>query len=405
MMKKAVYIGVFALMLLLGLLAAGLAGAQTSADDFSRFERDWPFTDFSQASVSAGEIQRGGPPIDGIPPYYPPNYRYPDSVPYLGGGEARFFAEYVSLAETDAYLPDEQPVIAVAIGEEAHAYPLILLNNHEIVNTSLGGVPIAVTFCPLCNASIVYERQIGQRIYHFGVTGLLRKSDLVMWDHETQSWWQQFTGEAIVGALLGTRLEQVPSVVVSWGQFKAEYPQGLVLKSPRSDPLSNISYRGYDVSGNTFLFEGETDPRLFATERVLGYFGPEGAVAYPFSRLAEVGVVNDSLGGEKAVVFWQGQTVSLFSPEMEIGSAALYRAVLEDGRALTFIREADGTLRDEQTNSRWNVFGRAIEGELAGTRLEQRFAYPHFWFAWAAFRPETLIWQAGQISDEVWAGQ
>lgn len=396
------------LMILTGIivLLGGLSwvAAHRQETDFSRYAGDWPNTDFSKSSVEPSEIIRGGPPIDGIPPYYPDGYVYPDNVPYLGGQAPRFYTDYVDIETTNAYLPDEQQVIVVAIEDEARAYPLILLNNHEIVNTELASIPLAVTFCPLCNASIVYDRRIDGQEYHFGVSGLLRNSDLIMWDHETQSWWQQFTGEAIVGELTGTTLVQIPSLVTSWGEFKAEYPNGLVLRSPRENPLSNISYAGYDASGDTFLFFGEEDNRLFSTERVLGYFGAEGAIAYPLSRLAEVGVVNDRIGGEPVVVFWQPGAVSLFTSEIETGSAALYSATLEDGRELSFV-STDNVITDTQTASTWNVFGRATEGQLAGTKLRQLFAYPHFWFAWYAFRPDTLVWEQGMIADEAWEAE
>lgn len=375
-------------------------GAASAQDDFDTFDDLWE-TDFSQASVSAEEILFGGPPPDGIPPYYPDGYIYPENAPRNGGQPPRFYARYTDFAATDAYLPDEQQVIAVEVNGDARAYPLLLLNNHEIVNTEIGGVPVAVTFCPLCNASIVYERTVDGQVLHFGVTGLLRNSDLIMWDHETQSWWQQFTGEAIVGAYTGTKLVNIPSVVVSWGDFKAEHPDGRVLENQTNSRADVVSYAGYDVEGNAFLYDGDVDDRLFTTERVLGYFGAEGAIAYPFERLAEAGIVNDRIGGEPVVIFWQSGAVSLFTNTLETGSAAMYSAVLEDGTELTFVSE-NNVIQDEQTGSTWNVFGRAVDGELKDTRLELQLSYPHFWFAWAAFRPDTLIWESGLIADETW---
>jgi hypothetical protein len=370
-------------------------------DGFERFVANWPNTDFSQASISADEIFPESR-IEHSPPYYPAGYVYPDDVPFLGGERPRVTLEFTSIEATNDYLPDEQQVIAVEHNGEAQAYPLVLLNNHEIANADIGGVPILVTFCPLCNASIVYDRRIDGTVRHFGVSGLLRNSDLIMWDHETQSWWQQFTGEAIVGEMTGTQLEQIPSLVVSWGEFKAEFPEGRVLRSLRPDPTRNVSYGGYDLNGNAFLYFGERDTRLGTTERVLGYFGPQGAIAYPFLRLAEFVVVNDRIGGDPVVVLWQRGSVSLFTNSIETGSAGLYSAVLDDGTELTFSAE-EGVITDDETGSVWNVFGRATEGELEDTQLEQQFAYPHFWFAWAAFRPDTLIWELDMVADEAWA--
>jgi len=363
----------------------------------------WNRTDFSRALVDSSEIISGGVARDGIPPYYPEGYTYPDDLPGSGGSSPRFTVRYTDIASTDTYLPDQQPVVAVEIGGEARAYPLILLNNHEIVNTELAGVPLAVTFCPLCNAAIVYDRRVGDETLHFGVSGMLRNSDLIMWDHETQSWWQQFTGQGIVGTYAGTQLTLLPSLVVSWADFKAQHPDGQVLANPNSgNPLERgVSYAGYDASGNTFLFFGEHDDRLFPTTRVLGYFGATGAIAYPFETLAEVGVVNDQINGGAVVVLWQTGAVSLFTNSIETGSAGLFSAVLADGTALTFV-QVDGVISDEQTGSQWNVFGRAVAGELAGTQLDPLFAHPHFWFAWRAFRPDTLIWEPGMVADAAW---
>lgn len=374
-----------------------------SQEDFERFSDLWQNTDFSKASVSADEIRSGGVPRDGIPPYYPENYRYPASVQDpLGGREPAYTIQYTDIATTNSYLPDEQSVIAVEINGEARAYPLLLLNNHEIANTEIAGIPIVVTFCPLCNASIVYERTVEGQVFHFGVSGLLRNSDLIMWDHETESWWQQFTGEAIVGTYTGAELVDVPSLVVSWGEFKTQYPDALVLANQSNRRVETVSYQGYDQSDNAFLYDGVVDPRLPTLSRVLGYFGPEGAVAYPFSELQNAGMINDVIGGEPVVIMWQPGADSLFSPDFEVGSAALYSAILPDGRTLTFSTRDDKVITDDQTGSTWNIFGRATSGELAETQLDRYFAYPHFWFAWAAFRPDTLVWEPGMITDEAW---
>lgn len=375
-----------------------------TAQEFD-LESRWPNTDFSKTNIDLDELRSGGPPIDGIPPYYPAGYVYPSDVPLLGGRVPIVQVGYATIEETNNYLPDQQAVIAVEIEGVARAYPLILLNNHEIVNDRLQDVPMAVTFCPLCNASIVYDRRIEGQEYHFGVSGLLRNSDMVMWDHETQSFWQQFTGEAIVGELTGKTLEIIPSLVVSWGEFKAQFPDGMVLHNIRGEGvLERVSYAGYDEVGNAFLFDGEIDDRLFSTTRVLGYFGRDGAIAYPLERLAEVGVVNDRIGGEPVVVLWQGGAVSLFTSAIETGSAGLYKATLDDGTVLNFV-STDGVIQDEQTGSTWNVFGTATAGDLSGTQLQQINAFPHFWFAWAAFRPDTLIWETGLLADEAWADQ
>lgn len=161
-------------------------------------------TDFTKHSVPLGSIQPGGPPPDGIPPIDHPRY--------------------VSIAAAARFLAPREPVIAVSIGGRARAYPLEILTWHEIVNDTLAGVPITVTYCPLCNSAIAFERHAAGRTLTFGTTGNLRNSDLVMWDRQTQSWWQQFSGQAIVGSLTGTRLRELDSQTLSFADYRARYP-------------------------------------------------------------------------------------------------------------------------------------------------------------------------------------
>jgi hypothetical protein len=253
---------------------------------------------------------------------------------------------------------------------------------------------VAVTFCPLCNAAIVFDRVVDGETLRFGVSGNLRNSDLIMWDNKTLSWWQQLTGEAIVGDLAGTRLDILPAFLVSWGDFKAAYPEGVVL-SPGGRGYGRNPYPNYDSTDDPFLFTGSLDPRLPATERVLAYFSSDVAVAYPFPAIAEEGVIEDELDGRAMVIFYQpGQVSALdastIADSREVGSAAMFSPVLED-RRLTF-RYEDGTITDRETGSEWDVFGRAVAGELAGAELEPILAHSHFWFAWAAFRPETRVY-------------
>lgn len=338
----------------------------------------WQKTDFCKHSVPYDEIFSGGPPPDGIPPIDRPRFE--------------------SISDAAQWLNDQSPLIVLELEGEARAYPLAILIWHEIVNDSVGGVPVAITFCPLCNNSIVFDRRVDGQTLRLGVSGNLRKSDMIMWDEQTQSWWQQITGEAIVGALTGTRLSLVSSQVVSFEAFKAAFPEGKVLSRETGHDRSygRNPYTSYDSNPRPFLFEGEIDPRLPATEHVLsGIVGGE-AIAYPFSLLAREGVINDVVGGVAVVAFWQDGAVSALDrsdidSSRQVGMAALYERTL-DGRTLTFEQSKEGALRDVETGSTWNVFGRATDGSLKGAQLERAFANPHFWFAWAAFRPETRIY-------------
>jgi hypothetical protein len=238
---------------------------------------------------------------------------------------------------------------------------------------------------------------VADQVYRFGVSGNLRNSDLVMWDDITKSWWQQFTGEGIVGVHAGDQLELLPSLLVSFGEFVKQYPDGVVL-SPGGRNYGTNPYVGYDTSARPFLFDGEVDDRLFATERVLGVVLNGMATAYPFPALRENPVINDQIGDFDVLVIWQSGAASalhdrVIDDSKDVGMAAMYDREI-DGQTLTFSLNASDEIVDDQTGSVWNVFGTALSGELEGAQLRQHLAFPHFWFAWAAFRPETVIWSA-----------
>jgi len=356
------------------------AQAQLSCDDppidVSNLQRVWDKTDFCTYDPGVfDDIISGGVPRDGIPPIDNP--------------------EFDSVDTARDWLQPQSPVVAFSLNGIARAYPLAIMTRHEIVNDVVGGEPVAVTFCPLCNSAVVFERTVDDQALRFGVSGLLRNSDLIMWDDATQSWWQQFTGTGIVGQYTGHQLTILPSQVVGFGAFAEQYPDGEVL-SPGSRSYGSNPYVGYDSSDSPFLFRGRVDDRLFATSRVLAGVIDGVPVAYPFETLASVGVINDTVGSQDVVAFWQpGATSALdrsdIDSSQDVGMAALYDRAL-NGQELTFVRDAEGAIRDEQTGSAWNVFGTATDGDLAGQQLRQRLAAPHFWFAWAAFQPDTLIY-------------
>lgn len=233
------------------------------------WQNAWPNTDFSIASVDLSEIRSGGPPRDGIPPIYDP--------------------KTVPVAE-NAALPDNEPVIGLVINGEARAYPLRILIWHEIANDVLGGIPVAVTFCPLCNAAIVFDRRItlpdgSHKTLAFGTTGNLRKSDLVMWDDVTESWWQQFLGQAIIGDLTGTELTVVPSRLESWGDFKARTDADatvLVPNNPNMRQYGGNPYRSYDSLPKPFLYDGALPKGLPALARVVSLAARDNAWSFGY---------------------------------------------------------------------------------------------------------------------------
>ena len=197
---------------------------------------------------------------------------------------------------------------------EAKAYPIAILMWHEIVNDEVGGLPISVTYCPLCNTAIVFDRRVGDEVYDFGTSGNLRNSDLLMWDRQTESWWQQITGEAIVGELTGTKLTFLPANMISWVDFKETFPDGQVLSRDTGHvrDYDRPPYTGYDsLDQKPFLYFGPHDNRLPAMERIVGVNVGESAVAYPFSLFQSVPVVNDTVGdSQDVVIFYVPETLS-----------------------------------------------------------------------------------------------
>ena len=341
---------------------------------------EWPRTDFSKTLVDLQEITSGGPPKDGIPSIDSPRFESPEKA-----------ARWLDLRE---------PVVAVVIGEQARAYPLQILIWHEIVNDEFAGVPLSVTFCPLCNATLVFDRRLGKRILDFGTTGRLRKSDMVMYDRQTESWWQQFTGRGIVGEMAGVELKRLPASIVSFEDFRRAYPQSPVLsrKTGYSRGYGRNPYRGYDrVGDRPFLFRDPVDPRLPAMERVLNVTVGERHTIFPFSALRAQPVVNETVGGMPVAVFSRDGMLSVLDAENIADSRAVPAATAFqrhlDGQTLNF--RLDGPkIIDVETGTRWDLLGRAIDGPLKGQQLQPTDSGVHFAFAWLAFRPDSAIYRA-----------
>jgi hypothetical protein len=337
-------------------------------------------TDFSISSIDFGEILSGGPPKDGIPSIDNP--------------------EFISVREVDGWINPNEPVILVDLNNEAKAYPLQILVWHEIVNDNVGGIPVIVTFCPLCNTAIAFSRTVEGEIYDFGTTGRLRFSNLIMYDRQTETWWQQAEGKAIIGTLTGTQLEFLPSAIISWDDFKKNYPDGLVLSKQTgfSRSYGRNPYVGYDdVNNPPFLYQGpETPGRLPPVARVLAIEIGTETVAYPYELLSQEFAVNDIVAGEEIAVFWSPGTASaldaaLIADGNDVGTAVSYRRRLNDS-VLTFFYDGKNII-DNETGSTWDILGNAISGELTGNHLEPVISVNHFWFSWVAFRPETRVYQ------------
>ena len=335
--------------------------------------------------VDPDEIVSGGPPPDGIPPIDEPKFLAPGAV---------------------GFVTDQEPVLAVEVGGEAKAYPLQIMTWHEIVNDTIGGVPVTVTYCPLCNTGIAFERPtIDGQLLDFGTSGKLYNSNLVMYDRQTESYWAQATGQAIVGELTGRQLEFVPARILSFADWTADNPDGLVLSDDTGfgRPYGENPYVNYDSSGDPFLFTGERDTRLGQTDRVLGLDIGGDVVAFPYAELEERAdgrwsVVADEVGGQPVVVIWKdGTTSALDEPEIafsrEVGAVAAFDPQVGED-ILTFEATRDG-IRDRGTGTIWNISGLAVAGPLEGERLEPLVGIDSFWFDWVAFHPDTRIFGQG----------
>jgi Protein of unknown function (DUF3179) len=369
-------------LLILAALAVGACGGGTSGDgarqasDELRVDTSGWKTDFARHSVPLSEFLAGGPPRDGIPPIDQP--------------------KPTSQRDAEEWLGDREPVLVVEIGDEARAYPVQILVWHEIANDRIGGRPIAVTYCPLCNSSVVFDRRVDDRDLTFGTTGNLRKSDLVMWDRQTESWWQQLTAEAVVGKLSGKRLEVLPSQTLSWADFKRVHPDGDVLSRDTGfkRDYGRNPYVGYDDQDAPILFDGEIDERLPAKERVVAVFAARETAVFPFSSLAREPVVNEEVGRDPVVVLYRRGVVSpldegVIRESDDVGTAAVFDRRI-DGRTLTFKGRGDRYV-DEETASEWDIAGRAVAGSLRGKRLRPVRHDEQFWFALAAFVPAAHI--------------
>ena len=339
---------------------------------------EFPKTDFDNRIVELSEIMSGGPPRDGIPAVDVPRH--------------------VSTGEAAEWLDPDEPVIAIEIGDEARAYPLQILIWHEIANDELGGTPIAVTFCPLCNSAIAFDRRFDDAILDFGTTGRLRLSDLVMYDRQTETWWQQLTGTGIIGEHAGGELVRLPAAIVAWRDFRDAFPGGTVLsrETGHTRPYGTNPYAGYDSSTQPFLFREEPDPRLPAMERVLHVPAGGSERIYPFGAFSDEPIINDEVGGEPVVVVSREGTLSVLdkssiASSRRIPSAVAYSRRLGD-RVLEF-ETRDGRIADTATGSIWNLFGEAVEGALAGSRLEPLSQGEHFAFAWLAFHPDADVYR------------
>ncbi len=348
--------------------------ASTPREDVPSALRDRNHPDHPDPLIDLSEIFSGGPPPDGIPPLEDPAFEPAGEVDWLPGVE---------------------PVLALEINGDARAYPLRIMTWHELVNGTVGGVPVTVSYCPLCNSAVAYDRRAGDRILDFGTSGELFNSALVMYDRQTESLWSHYTGQAVAGHLTGTELDFIPVQTVSFDNFLSTHPQGhvLSLSTGYGRSYGQNPYEFYDSSSQPFLFRGPIDDRLQPMTRVVALRdGGEGAVI-PYDVLAERGVVPFTFAGRELVALHESGTASaldsgIIAEGRDVGATGVFiRSV--DGSPLDLSVNAGGGFVDASTGAVYDILGRSSDPGAAS--LEPVEHLDTFWFAAAAFYSDAAI--------------
>jgi len=362
------------------LISLSLAFSYDTTDNRSlelRFKTLGWNTDWKKHTISYDELLSGGPSRDGIPPIDKP--------------------KFISVEEGKKWIGDKEPVIFLDIDKKVKAYPISVLMWHEIVNDTIADKKISVTFCPLCNSAIVFDRVLDGVEYDFGTSGLLRNSDLVMYDRQTESLWQQFTGEGIVGEMVEKQLKFLPSSLVSFKDVYTNFPNAKILSKETgfTRNYGRNPYSGYDdINQTPFLFDKKSDSRLRPMQKVLTLSLNNIDKAYTYDALKKDIVYNDK-DLDLVLFYKKGTNAALHRTQIrnskDDGSYTVYSNFLDDMKLEFF--EKNGKFIDKNTNSTWNIFGLAINGELIGKQLRPIIHADHFWFSWAVFKPKTLIYK------------
>ncbi|MFO8044051.1 MAG: DUF3179 domain-containing protein [Alkalispirochaeta sp.] len=342
-------------------------------------------TDFSRATVSYAEVLSGGPPKGGIPALDRPRFE--------------------TVQEASQWVADQEPVMVLESslvrdeqspgGDSVHVYPLQVIMWHEIVNDEIDGKPVTVTYCPLCNTGIAFSRRHEGAVLSFNTTGRLRFSNLLMFDRQTESWWQQASGDSVAGFFAGTRLQTVPVMMLPFSEVRESMPDARVLSKDTgfNRAYGSNPYRGYDSSSEPFLLRnasglsdpGTDGPGLLDRVVSLEHDGETTSVTY--SALQEELLVERTLSGERFYFLWEAGTASALDSSsiadgQDVGSGNAFYALTRDGTAVELTVEGERIV--DATGSRWNAAGRAVSGPREGERLRPAVGVQHFWFSHAA---------------------
>jgi len=301
-----------------------------------------------------------------------------------------------------------EPIIYLKIDGKSKAYPLNVLSSHELVNDTIAGKSILVSYCPLCNSALIFNRKISFKgkdyLLDFGVSGMLRNSNMVIYDKTTESWWQQLLGRAEVGELTGAELDILPTQIISVAEFFNRFPEGQVLSTETGFEKAKKSYGfnpyvKYDKPDGLpykhFFKKEDISDKLPAMERVVDVKSEGKYKIYPYSVIAKKGVINDTFKSKNVVLFHQAGTVSVMDEKdirnsRDIGSVTVFSAELE-GKLLVFYKKG-ANFKDKQTNSLWDITGFCYKGKLKGSQLVIETHSIDFAFSWLKFHPNSEIY-------------
>jgi hypothetical protein len=306
---------------------------------------------------------------------------------------------FESPATARVWLGGRAPVIVVRVGGDVRAYPSAILQWHEVVNDVVGGRPLLISFCPLCNTAVAYERSFGGAAHLFEVSGQLDAGAAVLLDRATGSTYTQPTGEQLGGPREVSALRWYPSDLLPLDEATAAYPQLRVLSRPAGTDhdYGTTLYSGVDSAGRPLGSNGFLDTRVPVKTRIVGVAVAQAARAWRYDRLAALGVLNDRVGASPVVVIFRPATASIgdegsLSGARAVGSAGVFDPRVA-GRVL-HLRKTGQTLTDGETSSTWNLAGVATAGPLTGTHLRIVRHIDTYWFAWTAFYAQTSLWPA-----------
>jgi hypothetical protein len=345
-------------------------------------------TDFSRLAegVSLDEFVRALPYRDAVPSLQQPTLATASKIDWIG---------------------DDEPVIAVERNGQWRAYPLQIMLWHEIVNDLLGDEPTVVTFCPLCHTSLAFDARVDGVPLEFGVSGYLRRSDLVMYDRQTETWWQQASGIGLVGTHADRQLDFIPSSIIAWSEFRAAHPTAGVLDraTGHERPYGRNPYPGYDQTRRNLSFKEaevllcdglESERCIDAKERVAVVRTADETMVFPFRFVADNGgLAETDVGGVPIVVWWQPDVRTVLGNALIERSGQVGTVVAFDRRSGSDVLSfelRDGALVDRQTGTSWNSLGEATGGSLAGERLVRLEVDTPYWFGFAAFGQGYSVW-------------